>query len=408
LSYPGGKLSAMTDELLARHDRLLTATPPFSLDASLRALSGFAPCAGDQLVAGGRVRKAFPRPGIPDEAVVVEVAPCEDAVCGVFLSVNARSPLSPGEIDDVERTVRDWLSLDDDLSGFLAVARGDPAMARVLTAVEGLHQVRFASLAEGATYFTLTQRSTQWFAAARKRRIAATLGPRAVLDGVAYVAFPTLDTLRALDAAPPDRDIAGHALVGYAGNRQRADRLRQVLDGVAALDEEWLRTAPYADARRALLAIPGVGPFTAHAILLRVLGRPDDVPLEMAQFTRVAEALYGDPAPTADALRERYGRWIGWWAYLARMGLGWLGQPDSQPDSESSQRSRVRTPHPVAPLASTPSAESDQAGADMSRWAHRSLASPVNSRRKRAAISDPPPTSVALTRSATSLPSAST
>ena len=385
----------MTDELLARHDRLLTATAPFSLTASLRALAGFAPCAGDQLVADGRVRKAFPRPGRPDEAVVVEVAPREDAACGVSLSVNARNPLTAGELDDVERAVRDWLSLDDDLSGFLAVARGDPAMAAVLAAVAGLHQVRFSSLAEGATYFTLTQRSTQWFAAARKRRIAAELGPRAVLDGVAYVAFPSLGTLRALDDA---------ALLAYGGNGQRAGRLRQVLDGVAALDEEWLRTAPYADARRALLAIPGVGMFTAHAILLRVLGRPDDVPLEMAQFARVAGALYGEPAPTADALRERYGRWIGWWAYLSRMGLGWLGQPAS----ESSQRSRVRTPHPVAPLASTPSAESDQAGADMSRWAHRSLASPVNSRRKRAAISEPPPTSVALTRSATSLPSAST
>ena len=404
MSYPGGKLSAMTDELLARHDRLLTATPPFSLTASLRALAGFAPCAGDQFVADGLVRKAFPRPGSPDEAVVVEVAPREDAVCGVLLSVNARSSLGASEIDDIERTVRDWLSLDDDMSGFLAVARGDPATARVLEVVEGLHQVRFASLAEGATYFTLSQRSTQWFAAARKRRIAAELGPRAVLDGVSYVAFPALGALRALDAAPPGRDVAGQALVGFAGNRQRADRLRQVLDGVAALDEEWLRTAPYADARRALLAISGVGTFTAHAILLRVLGRPDDVPLEMAQFSRVAGALYGEPAPGPDELRERYGAWIGWWAYLTRMGLGWLDQPEK----DSSQRSRERTPHPVAPLARTPSAESDQAGADMSRWAHRSLASPVNSRRKRAAISEPPPTSVALTRSATSLPNAST
>src|SRR2546428_144377 len=83
------------------------------------------------------------------------------------------------------------------------------------------------ALAEGATYFTLTQRSTQWFAAARKRRIAAELGPRAVLDGVAYVAFPSLGTLRALDDA---------ALLAYGGNGQRAGRLRQVLDGVAALD----------------------------------------------------------------------------------------------------------------------------------------------------------------------------
>lgn len=47
----------------------------------------------------------------------------------------------------------------------------------------------------------------------------------------------------------------------------------------------------------------------------------------------------------------------------------------------SSQRRRVRTPQPVAPLARSPSAESAQAGADMSRCAQRSCSGPVNSRR---------------------------
>ena len=401
----------MTDDLQPRHRTRLAATAPFTLARSLRAMSGFAPCAGDQSVTGDRVRKAVPHPGRATEAVVVDVGPSDS---GVDLIVHASGPLRADESAAVERTVADWLGLDDDLSGFLAIARGDPAMARVLPIVTGLHQVRFASLAEGAAYFALTQRSTQWYAAARKRRIAAELGPRGTVDGVLHVAFPTLDTLRGCGD-----------LVEYAGNGQRAARLRQVLDGIAGLDEAWLRAAPYDEVRRALLAVPGIGTFTAHAVLLRVLGRPDDVPVEMAQFSRVAGALYGEPAPAPAELRERYGRWIGWWSYLTRMGLGWLAADSAppapgggrrarpaggagQPARESSQRSRVRTPHPVAPLASSPSADSDQAGADMSRWAQRSLASPVNSRRKRAAISEPPPTSVELTTSATSLASDST
>ena len=68
----------------------------------------------------------------------------------------------------------------------------------------------------------------------------------------------------------------------------------------------------------------GVGTFTAHALLLRVLGRPDDTPLEMAQFTGVAEAVYGGPPPSPAELREWYGPYVGWWAYLSRIGLGWL------------------------------------------------------------------------------------
>jgi DNA-3-methyladenine glycosylase II len=97
-----------------------------------------------------------------------------------------------------------------------------------------------------------------------------------------------------------------------------------VLTGLAALDEQWLRTGPYDQVRQALLAVPGIGGFTAHALLLRALGRPDDVPLEMAQFRRAAEAIYGDPPPSPDDLRGRYGPWVGWWAYLARTAASWV------------------------------------------------------------------------------------
>jgi DNA-3-methyladenine glycosylase II len=97
-----------------------------------------------------------------------------------------------------------------------------------------------------------------------------------------------------------------------------------VVAGVAALDEEWLRRAPYPEARDALLHVRGVGTFTAHALLLRVLGRPDDTPLEMAQFTGVAKAVYGADPPSPQELRVWYGPYVGWWAYLCRTGLGWL------------------------------------------------------------------------------------
>jgi len=292
------------------HTSLLAATPPYALGASIRALSGFAPCAGDQTVDGDQIRKAFALS--TSEAVVAEVAPRPDTEPGVALRVFAARGLSSAETTRVQRQVSHWLGLDDDLAPFLAVARRDPALRPVLAATHGLHQVRFASLAEGTVYFTLTQRSTQWYAAARKRRIAAELGPRLSVDGVEYVAFPEFSALSTAD------------LSGFAGNPARAARVAEVVAGVAALDEEWLRTAPYSEARDALLHVRGVGTFTAHALLLRVLGRSDDTPLEMAQFTGVAEAVYGADPPSPQELREWYGPYVGWWAYLCRIGLGWL------------------------------------------------------------------------------------
>lgn len=294
-------------------EAFLAASEPFSFDLSLRALAGFAPCAGGHVIAGGRVRKAFL---LGSEAVVADVGQALGEP-GVAVTLHADRHLLPTERAAVHRAVARWLGLDDDLSAFLDVAGRDPAMATLLRAAHGLHQVRFAALAEGAVYFALIQRSTQWYAAARKRRIAAELGPSLSVDGEEHVAFPSLATVAAQD----ERD-----LIRFAGNGLRARRLREVVEGVATLDEEWLRTGPYEEVRKALLALPGVGTFTAHALLLRVLGRPEGAPLEMAQFEDAARAVYGDPPPSPAELREAYGPSIGWWAYYVRTARSW--QPE--------------------------------------------------------------------------------
>jgi DNA-3-methyladenine glycosylase II len=299
------------------HRAVLGAAPPYDFGLTLRALEGFAPLSGDHRVASGQVRRAFAHPdpakAAAGAAVVASVS-ADPSSDGVRLAVFAADPLSAASASAVERTVSDWLGLRDDLRGFHTAALADPGMVPLMRVARGLHQVRFPSLAEATVHFTLTQRSTQWFAGARRRRMAADLGPSLVVDDVVYRAFPSLAVVAALDEP---------TLRGYAGHAQRATRVREVAAGVDALGERWLSTAPYAEARAALLAVPGVGSFTASALLLRALGRPDEVPLEMRQFRLAAEQVYGAAGPAPDELRARYGRHIGWWAYTARTALPW-------------------------------------------------------------------------------------
>src|SRR4029078_11470095 len=82
------------------------------------------------------------------------------------------------------------------------------------------------------------------------------------------LAMPELDELAKLSV----EDIAK-----AIKNRGKATRIVDVIHGVRAIGEKRLREAPYAEARDALLAIPGVGPFSAAAILLRGLGRMDEL-----------------------------------------------------------------------------------------------------------------------------------
>ena len=134
------------------HSALLPAVPPFSLAASLAAMSGFRPSAGDQLIMSDRLRKGLAHPDEPGEAVVIEVAPRPDAAPGVRLEVFTASPLSAAGAAAVERWVRAWLSLDDDMRPVLELASDDPPVAALLPLVHGLHQVRFGRADAGKQF----------------------------------------------------------------------------------------------------------------------------------------------------------------------------------------------------------------------------------------------------------------
>ena len=174
-----------------------------------------------------------------------------------------------------------------------------------------------------------------------------------VADGVTYPALPSLATVAAMSV---------DEMVEFAGNRQRAERVLGVARGVAALDESWLRTAPYDEARRALLAINGVGPFTAHGLLIRALGRPDEVPLEMAQFTRDGGRDLRRAAAEPGQAAERSGDQIGWWAYVTRTALAWLPEPAAR-RRPAEPPGRRPTPPVIVGASAVPAARSHGWGA---------------------------------------------
>ncbi|WP_433214218.1 DNA-3-methyladenine glycosylase family protein [Dactylosporangium sp. CS-047395] len=312
---------------------ILSATAPYDLRSSLRALADFRPAQRDiALDPAGSVRRAFPHPSDPEAAVVVEVAERDDGAPGAGLTVFSADPLDGPDLDAVRRRVSAWLGLDDDRAEFLTRADADEPVRPLLALARGLHQVRFSSLAEGVVYFTLLQNSTQWFATLGKRRLTLYFGIPASVDGQDFTAIPDLPSLSRLTAFEVRPFVQG---------RNKAERLVQVLAGVAALDEELLRTGPYGEARDALLSVRGIGDYTAHALLLRVLGRPDAVPLEMEQYRHTARAVYGEDTPSPDELREWYGPWIGWWAYTCRAALTWIDQ--DRTERERAERTRRRS-----------------------------------------------------------------
>ncbi|MEP6864490.1 MAG: hypothetical protein ABJE66_27960 [Deltaproteobacteria bacterium] len=272
---------------------------PFSFDQTLAFSCRFAPLETAAIVEPDRLVAAFAHRGV---AWACELRAPEGQLT---LTVADGAP------EHIIRRATDLVGARDDLRPFYALAAADPMMASVVGELHGLHQVRFLGLEEIAVYCVMMQRTPIKVAATYKQRFLARFGFAVEHGDRTLRAMPELADLAHLSAA----DIAG--AIGHSG---KAERIATVVREVHRIGEDFLVGAPYAAARDALLAIPGIGPFSAAAILLRGLGRVDEVPsLEM--FEEPGRERYGRAWNPAWITRH-YGRSIGTWAFYLKTAAG--------------------------------------------------------------------------------------
>jgi DNA-3-methyladenine glycosylase II len=287
----------------------LTAKGPFSLAASTRFLEGFTP-AGYTGAAAAPLELAFPAEGSWHTAGV-RVHEHPRGVTGEILSP-ANPP--PALARAVRAQVARILSLDVDGSGFAAVGKRDPVVARLQRRYPGLRPVGFWSPYEAAAWAIISQRIRIRQAAAVKARIAEQLGEPVSFGDHTIHAFPAPQRL----ATPGD-------FPGLSGRKPEWLRslARAALDG--RLDTAHLRAQPYEEALAGLTGLPGIGPFAAELTLLRGAGEPDRIPRHETRLGRAVALAYRRTEPPSDAdllkLSENWQPYRTWVAVLLRAQL---------------------------------------------------------------------------------------
>ena len=265
----------------------IATSKPFSFEQTLRFMARFPPCQTGYVLGDDSLTGAV---AIDNKAIEFRLRP------GLSLETSDRRVLP---------IVASMIGANDDVEAFYTAANGDKPMMRRIGQLHGLHHVRFLTLAEIAVYSVLMQRAPITIASAMLRRFREAFGLRV---GSLY-AMPELDALTELTA---------NEIAVAIKHRCKAERIVEVVRGVHAIGEDELRNAPYEHARDALLTIRGIGPFSAAAILLRGLGRMDELPW-LPTFAQGAREFYGHPVDQA-VLTRRYGRLIGYWSFYMKAG----------------------------------------------------------------------------------------
>jgi AraC family transcriptional regulator, regulatory protein of adaptative response / DNA-3-methyladenine glycosylase II len=240
---------------------------------------------------------------LPHGPAVVRLSPAADG------GVTARlRPASPRDLGAALARCRRMLDLDADPVAVDEVLGTDPALASLVAGAPGRRVPASPDAAELAVRAVLGQQVSVAGARTLTARVLRAAGePLAEPVGTLTHAFPR-------PAALADADLTA---VGLTGSRRRT-----VHALAAALADGALPLGPGADreeAARALLAVPGIGPWTAALVGLRGLADPDVwLPGDLALRRSLAALGSSD--------REAATRWRPWRSY-AVMHLWALAVP---------------------------------------------------------------------------------
>lgn len=227
---------------------------------------------------------------------------------------------SPADRQELIARVRFWFDLDTDIRAVEAHLSGDPALAPLVALRPSLRVVRHHDGFEAAVCTVIGQHVSMAAARTFAGRLVAAYGTNGP-DGL--VIFPGPDRLASIPAEEL-REATGITTA-------RAQTV-VALAGACATEVDLGLGRPPADntalreLRVALLAIPGIGPWTVDYLAVRAFGAPDT----FLAGDLVARRALGNPSPARAAARAEH--WSPWRSY-ALMHVWALGVRGGQIDA---------------------------------------------------------------------------
>jgi AraC family transcriptional regulator, regulatory protein of adaptative response / DNA-3-methyladenine glycosylase II len=232
---------------------------PFDFTESLghlapRAVPGVEVVNGDTYL---RTTSTCGRPG------VLELAAAEDGT----LCLTAHVPTLDSLIDDVARCRR-LLGIDLDHTSAVAALEQETLISPLVTQRPGLRAHGSWDRFETAVRIMVGQQVSVAGATTITGRIATKFGSAVELEDEPKLTaiFPTAEQLADAD------------LTGLGMPNKRAETIRRFAQAVATNEVDLHGAGVIDEVTAPFVALPGIGPWTAHMFALRVLGHPDAFP----------------------------------------------------------------------------------------------------------------------------------
>lgn len=273
----------------------LPVRTPFAYEGAFGHLAAGA-VPGCEEVRDGTYRRSL---RLPSGSAVVSLTPAVDHVRCLLVLDDFR------DLTTAIARCRRLLDLDADPEAVVEALTADPDLAPVVRKAPGQRIPRTVDEAELAVRAVLGQQVSTKAARTHLARLVAAYGqPIHDPEGTLTHTFPSVEQLTEIDPI--------HLAVPEARRRTVCALVAGLADGSVGLDAG----CDWESARRQLLNLPGVGPWTAEVIAMRGLGDPDAFPASDLGLRLAARQL---GLPTGQrTLVEHSVRWRPWRSYAVQ------------------------------------------------------------------------------------------
>lgn len=202
-----------------------------------------------------------------------------------------------------------WMHLDGVMDDFYSFAAKDDLLGPLIKSFKGLRLIGIPDLFEAITWTITGQQINLSFAYTLKQRLVQAFGYVLEEEGISYYLYPHPAVIATLQ--PEDLTVMQFS-------RTKAEGIIRVAKLMAGgeLTEEKLKQMPYEQARETLVAIKGIGNWSANYVLMKFAQHPQALPLEDAGLHNALRNQLGLAAkPALNEVKELTSHWKNHAAY---------------------------------------------------------------------------------------------
>ena len=273
---------------------------PYSLALTLQRFARF-PEAVDRVEEDGSYRRLLIEAGQPLLVSVRQTGPPSRPRLAV--SLQGRRARTRAAERAARAHIERALGTGHDLRGFYRRFRDDELLGPPIRAFRGLGVAGWAHTFESLVTTILAQQVNLVFAYSIRSELAQVLGRRARFYGRSWTAFPSPERVARETPA---------ALRRFRLSRAKAEAIHRVARAFESgdLDDAELRALPDDEVIERLIALKGIGRWTAETTLQRGLGRRDAFPAgDLGIVKYLAQGLLARETASEAEMREFSERW---------------------------------------------------------------------------------------------------